>query len=184
MIGTIYTTDPAEIKFLQCDPAKPRILSFDGCNLKISEGTKTLETIPLCSLNIPQESCGGSIKKSITIQPNSNYTLVSPEIADNSGFVQMILVKIKYLYGTEPGDMWIQFEYKGWQGIINNFMILTGRTPGNGWDMNDISGIIPASPFDPHGNPDPGSPDLSFGGILFTNPSLVNPVQLDILIFN
>jgi hypothetical protein len=67
-------------------------------------------------------------------------------------------------------------------------MILTGRTqaeiPWQGWDLGYYSNT-PSSPvFSPHTYPPITSPDLLFGGIMFSNPSNTYNTELEIFVFN
>jgi hypothetical protein len=66
-------------------------------------------------------------------------------------------------------------------------MILTGRTkpdvPWQGWDLSYYSNNPPNPPFSPTIYPPISSPDNTFGGIMFTNPSTYD-VDLEIFIFN
>lgn len=193
MIGKIYTTDPRLIKFIDCPPTKARIISFEGCDLKIREGSNTISEISFCDLSLNQSdslpgsdgpgTCGGFVKKSIVIPTNSNFILTAPEIAGDNGEVQFIIIKVKYPTSIPASERYITFEYKGWVGPIENMMILSGRAYTNGWDMTDYSSNIPAPPFSPSIQPTPASPDINFGGILLSNPLLEN-VQVEIMLFN
>jgi hypothetical protein len=190
MIGNINSTDPRYIKYLNCSPTKQRIVSFQGCDLTIREGSSTVSSISLCDLSLNKadafpgfDGCGGFIKKSIVIPPNGNKTITAPEIVGSNGQVQMLIFKVKYPGSIVGADRYITFEYKGWIGPIETLMILSGRALNNGWDMTPYSSNISQNNFSPAIQPTPTSPDISFGGFLLSNPQIA-AVQVEIMIFN
>jgi hypothetical protein len=67
-------------------------------------------------------------------------------------------------------------------------MILTGRTqpeiPWQGWDLGYYSNNPPIPQFSPQPYPVIASPDLTFGGIMFSNPSNTYNTELEIFVFN
>lgn len=190
MIGNINSTDQRYIKYLECSPTKPRIVSFQGCDLEIREGSNIVSSISLCDLSMNKsdsfqgfDGCGGFIKKSIVLPPNGSKTVTSPEIVGSNGQVQMIIFKVKYPKNITISDRFITFEYKGWIGPIETIMVLSGRAINNGWDMTNYSGNITSPQFSPAIQPAPSSTDPSFGGFLLSNPSS-SSVQVEIMIFN
>ena len=190
MIGNINNTDPRYIKYLECSPTKQRIVSFQGCDLTIREGSNTTASISLCDLSLNKadafsgfDGCGGFIKKSIVLPGNGNKTITAPEIVGGSGQVQMLIFKVKYPISLRGADRYITFEYKGWIGPIETLMVLSGRALYNGWDMTQYSTNNSSPPFSPQIQPTPTSPDISFGGFLLSNPNEAD-VQVEIMIFN
>jgi len=69
MIKPVYTTNPVHIKYLDCNPAVYRRISFQSCNLDIKEGSNVLSTISLCDFKLESlgsselGGCGGSLKR-------------------------------------------------------------------------------------------------------------------------
>jgi len=193
MIKPVYTTDPQYIKYLDCNPGTYRKVVFQSCNLDIREGSSVLSTISLCDLKLESlgnselGGCGGSLKKNITLNGGYNYILTAPEIGQAQGEVQMIVVKVKYKKEQDPLDRYLTWEYKGNVYPLGSLMILTGRTepdvPWHGWDLSYYSNNPPSPHFSPAIYPPVTSPDSTFGGIMFTNPSTYE-VDLEILIFN
>lgn len=187
MIKPVYTTNTSYIKYLDCNPGVYRRAFFQSCNLDIKEGSNVLSTISLCDFKLEALECGGSLKKNIIIKGNKNYTLTAPEIGQQQGEVQMIVVKVKYDKKQDPEDRYITWEYKGNVYPLNTLMILTGRTkseePWQGWDLSYYSNNPPSPSFSPQIYPPVSSPDPTLGGILFSNPSNYE-VQLEIFIFN
>jgi len=193
MIKTVYTTDPQYIKYLDCNPGVYRRVGFQSCNLDIKEGSKILSSVSLCDFKLESlgnselGGCGGSSKKNITLTAGSNYILTAPEIGQAQGEVQMIVVKVKYKKEQKEEERYLTWEYKGNVYPINSLMFLTGRTkpdvPWQGWDLSYYSNNPPTPPFSPSIYPPISSPDNSFGGIMFTNPSTYD-VDLEIFIFN
>jgi len=194
MINKIYTTDQTKIKFLDCKPAVYRKVYFQSCNLDIREGSNILSTISLCDFKLESlgsselGGCGGSLKRSITIAPSGMYTLTAPEVGQAQGEVQMIVVKATYQKNHREEDRLVYWEYKGNTYPMHNLMILTGRTqaeiPWQGWDLGYYSNTPPSPVFSPHTYPPIASPDLSFGGIMFSNPSNTYNTELEIFVFN
>jgi hypothetical protein len=193
MIKPVYTTDPQYIKYLDCNPGVYRRVVFQSCNLDIREGSNVLSSVSLCDFKLESlgsgdlGGCGGSSKKNITLAGGANYTLTAPEVGQAQGEVQMIVVKVKYKKEQAEEDRYLTWEYKGNVYPINSLMILTGRTkpdvPWQGWDLSYYSNNPPAPPFSPTIYPPISSPDNTFGGIMFTNPSTYD-VDLEIFIFN
>lgn len=194
MIGKVYTTDQRYIEHLQCNPGVYRKAYFQSCNLDIKEGSNILSTISLCDFKLESlgsselGGCGGSLKKSVTLNPSGMYTLTSPEVGQAQGEVQMIVVKVKYQKEHPVEERYMNWEYKGGVYPIHNLMILTGRTepeiPWQGWDLSYYSNNPPSSNFSPQPYPPITSPNLNFGGILFSNPSSTYKTELEILVFN
>jgi len=194
MIKPVYTTNPVHIKYLDCNPAVYRRISFQSCNLDIKEGSNVLSTISLCDFKLESlgsselGGCGGSLKKNITLNASSTYILTASEIGQAQGEVQMIVVKAKYQKNHPEEDRLVYWEYKGNTYPIHNLMILTGRTqaetPWQGWDLGYYSNTPPSPVFSPHTYPPIASPDLSFGGIMFSNPSNTYNTELEIFVFN
>lgn len=194
MIKKVYTTDPKYIKYLDCNPGVSRRASFQSCNLDIREGANILSTISLCDFKLESlgsselGGCGGSLKKSIVLGPSDSYTLTAPEIGQAQGEVQMIVVKVKYLKDHPQEERYLNWEYKGEIYPIGGLMILTGRTqpdiPWQGWDLSYYTNNVPSPQFTPSPYPPITSPDLSFGGIMFSNPSDQYNTELEIFVFN
>jgi len=190
MIGSINSTDQRYIKYLNCSPTKQRVVSFQGCELTLSEGSSVLSSVSLCDLSLNKadafpgfDGCGGFIKKSIVLAANGNQIITAPEIVGSTGQVQMIIFKVKYPSSLVGADRYITFEYNGWVGPIETLMVLSGRALYNGWDMTNYSGNNPVPPFSPSIQPTPASPSISFGGFLLSNPNIA-AVQVEIMIFN
>lgn len=189
----IYTTNPTHIKYLDCNPAVYRRVVFQSCNLDIIEGSNVLSSTSFCDFkleslgNAELGGCGGSIKRFISLKGGYNYILTAPEIGQAQGEVQMIIVKVKYTEDQPPEERYLTWEYKGNVYPINSLMILTGRTepeiPWQGWDLSYYSNNPPSPTFSPAIYPSVTSPDMTFGGIMFSNPGTYD-VQLEILVFN
>lgn len=194
MIKTVYTTNQDYIKFLDCNPASYRKVYFQSCNLDVREGSSILSTVSLCDFKLESlgsselGGCGGSLKRSITLLSSSTYTLTAPEIGQAQGEVQMIVVKVKYQKEHPDEERYLNWEYKGSIYPIKNLMILTGRTepdvPWQGWDLSYYSNNPPNPSFSPQPYPPITSPSLSFGGIMFSNPSDKYKTELEIFVFN
>lgn len=194
MIKPVYTTNPVYIKYLDCNPAVYRRVSFQSCNLDIKEGSNVLSLTSFCDFKLESlgssdlGGCGGSAKRFVTIAPQSNYTLTAPEVGQEQGEVQMIVVKVKYQKDHDPKDRYLTWEYKGNVYPINSLMVLTGRTepgiPWQGWDLSYYSNNPPAPGFSPSIFPPVASPDFNFGGIMFSNPNETHEVEMEIFIFN
>jgi hypothetical protein len=193
-MGTIYRTDPKYIKYLDCNPSVDRRIFFQTCNLGIKEGAKILQTSSLCDFtleslgNSEMGGCGGTLKRGAKISPSSNYVLTATEIGQEQGEVQMIVVKVKYEKSHPVEERYMNWEYKGNVYPINTLMVLTGRTkpdtPWQGWDLSNYTNNPIPMDISPNIYPQIGSPDLSFGGIMFTNPSDKYTTELEIFIFN
>jgi hypothetical protein len=194
MIKTVYTTDQRYIKHLDCNPGVYRKVYFQSCNLDIREGSNILSSISLCDFkleslgNSEMGGCGGSLKRSVKLSPSSKYTLTAPEIGQAQGEVQMIVVKVKYEKDHPDEERYLTWEYKGGIYPINSLMVLTGRTeseiPWQGWDLSYYSNNPSSPSFSPHIYPPVTSPDISFGGIMFSNPSDSYSAELEIFVFN
>jgi hypothetical protein len=194
MIKPVYTTNPTYVKYLDCNPGVYRRLSFQSCNLDIKEGSNILAKVSLCDFKLESlgsvnlGGCGGSLKRTVTLKAASNYVLTAPEIGQEQGEVQMIVVKVKYDSKVDPKDRYLTWEYKGNVYPINSMMFLTGRTeagiPWQGWDLSYYSNNPPAPSFSPHIFPPVTSPDLNFGGIMFTNPNQSYDADIEIFVFN
>jgi hypothetical protein len=194
MIKPVYTTNPVYIKYLDCNPAVYRRIGFQSCNLDIKEGSNVLSTISLCDFKLESlgnsdlGGCGGSLKKNVTLNSSSTYTLTASEIGQAQGEVQMIVVKVTYQKNHLDEDRLIYWEYKGNTYPLKDLMILTGRTqpeiPWQGWDLGYYSNNPPIPPFSPQVYPVIASPDLTFGGIMFSNPSNTYNTELEIFVFN
>lgn len=187
-----YNSDFKYIKYLDCHPPRSLAISFKDCDLIIREGMDTLESVSLCDFkleglindeNLPNSR--SAIKK-IILKPNEEYTLVSPEIGQQQGEVQMIIVKVTYLFEHEESDRYITWKYKNETYPLGELMILTGRTKLNetwkGWDLSYYSSTSNIS-FNPPFNPPVSQPDLNEGGIIFKNITQHN-VDIEIFIFN
>ena len=191
MIGKIYTTDPLKIKGLDCNPAVNRKIVFQSCNLDLKEGSKILVQSSLCDFKLEGAGdslgCGGSLKKNITIKANSNSVITAPEIGQTQGEVQMITIKVKYQKDHPDNDRYLTWEYKGEVYPLGSLMILTGRTlsdqPWQGWDLSNYKNITSPPYYSPQMNPQVTEKDMSFGGIMVTNPTNYD-VDLEILILN
>ena len=194
MIKTVYTTNQDYIKFLDCNPGVYRRVAFQSCNLDIKQGSNVLSTISLCDFKLESlgsgdlGGCGGSLKRSVTLKASSNYILTAPEVGQEQGEVQLIIIKVKYDSKIEPIDRYLTWEYKGNVYPINSMMALTGRTepgiPWQGWDLSYYSNNPPLPDFSPQIFPPVASPDLTFGGIMFTNPNQYYDTELEIFVFN
>lgn len=194
MIKPVYTTNQNNIKYLDCNPGVYRKAFFQSCNLDIKEGSNVLSTISLCDFKLESlgsselGGCGGSLKKTVTINPLGMYTLTSPEIGQAQGEVQMIVIKVKYEKNHPSEERYMNWEYKGGVYPVNSLMVLTGRTepeiPWQGWDLSYYSNNQPNPQFSPHPYPPITSPSLNFGGILFSNPSPKYKTELEIFVFN
>lgn len=194
MIKKVYTTNPIYIQNLDCNPGVYRRVFFQSCNLGIKEGANILSSVSLCDFKLESlgsgdlGGCGGSSKKSIVIAPDSSFTLTAPEVGQEQGEVQLIVVKVKYQKDQLQEKRYLTWEYKGKIYPLGALMVLTGRTkPGQawqGWDLSYFSNNPPSPSFSPHIFPPISSPDLTFGGILFSNPDVRYPVELEIFIFN
>lgn len=193
MINSVYVTNPKYVKYLDCDSGSNRRVRFETCNLSIVEGAKILQTMSLCDFSLESlggdenGGCGGSGSRIATVPANGNYTLVAPEIGQEQGEVQLIGIKVKYHKEHPMEDQYLTWEYKGKVYPLGSMMFLTGRTkpgePWQGWDLSHYS-YPPTSPdFSPQIYPPLSNPDLSFGGILFSNPNRYD-VELEIIIFN
>jgi len=162
--------------------------------LDVREGSNILSSVSLCDFKLESlgsselGGCGGSLKRSITLSPSSTYTLTAPEIGQAQGEVQMIVVKVKYQKDHPDEERYLNWEYKGSVYPIKNLMILTGRTepdiPWQGWDLSYYSNNPPNPSFSPQPYPPITSPSLSFGGIMFSNPSDKYKTELEIFVFN
>ena len=193
MIKPVYTTNPQYIKYLDCNPGVYKRVVFQSCNLDIREGSSVLNQVSLCDFNLQSlgsselGGCGGVAKKSVMIKTQSNYILTAPEVGQAQGEVQLIVVKAKYDTKQDPATRFLTWEYKGNVYPMNTLMVLTGRTeaeiPWQGWDLSYYSNNPPAPQFSPHVYPTLSSPDLTFGGIMFTNPGGYS-VDLEIFVFN
>ena len=194
MIGKVYTTDQRYIKHLECNPSVYRRVYFQSCNLDVRDGANILSSVSLCDFKLESlgssemGGCGGSLKKSITLGPNINYTLNAPEIGQAQGEVHMIVVNVKYQKDCPDDQRFLTWEYKGETYPIRSLMILTGRTepeiPWQGWDLSYYSNNPPNPGFSPHIYPTPASPNLSFGGIMFSNINDTYSMELEIFVFN
>ena len=194
MIGKVYTTDQRYIEHLDCNPAVYRRVYFQSCNLDIKQGSSILSSVSLCDFKLESlgsselGGCGGSLKRSVTLSPSSNYTLTAPEIGQAQGEVQMIVVKVRYQKEHPEEERFLTWEYKGQTYPIRSLMVLTGRTeaeiPWQGWDLSYYSNNPPTPDFSPAPYPVISSPNLSFGGIMFSNPSETYNTELEIFIFN
>jgi len=194
MINTVYTTDQGYIKYLNCDQGVNRRIIFQTCNLSVIEGANTLQSLSLCDFSLPSLSggenggCGGSATRKVTIQKSGAYTLTAPEVGQEQGEVQLIAVKVKYDKDHPLDDQFLFWEYKGSVYPLGKLMVLTGVTkssePWYGWDLSYYSNNPPNPDFSPQPFPPIASPDLNFGGILFSNPSTTYDVDLEIMIFN
>ena len=194
MIGQINTTNPVYIKHLNCNPETYKRVVFQSCNLDIREGAAVIDTVSLCDFNLPSlgsgelGGCGGSAKKNFILKPQVNYTLTAPEIGQEQGEGQLIIVKVKYDKEQPQEERYLTWEYKGQVYPINTLMVLSGRTqasvPWHGWDLSYYSNNPPSPGFSPQIFPPITSPDLTFGGILFHNPSPTYSVEIEILIMN
>ena len=194
MINKVYTTDSRNIKYLECNPAVYRKAYFQSCNLDIREGSNILSTISLCDFKLESlgsselGGCGGSLKRSITIAPSGMYTLTAPEVGQAQGEVQMIVIKVKYEKNHPSEERYMNWEYKGGVYPIHTLMVLTGRTDPEtswqGWDLSYYSENPPVPNFSPQPYPPISSPSLTFGGILFSNPSPTYKTELEIFVFN
>jgi hypothetical protein len=194
MIEKVYTTNPIHIKNLECNPSSYKKVYFQSCNLDIKQGSNIISSISLCDFKLESlgsselGGCGGSLKKSVTLSPVSNYILTSPEIGQAQGEVQMIVVKVKYQKNHPEKERFLTWEYKGQIYPIKNLMVLTGRTkseiPWQGWDLSYYSNNSPINSFSPSIYPNVSSPDSSFGGIMFSNTSDTYSTDLEIFIFN
>lgn len=193
-MGTIYRTNPQYIKYLDCNRSVDRKVFFQTCNLGIKEGSSILTTASLCDFqleslgNSEMGGCGGSLKRNAIVPVSGNYVLTAPEVGQEQGEVQMIVVKVKYNKDIPSEDRYLNWEYKGSVYPIGSLMVLTGRTkPGEtwkGWDLSSYSNNITSPQFTPSPYPSITSPDLSFGGIMFTNPNDKYNAELEIFIFN
>jgi hypothetical protein len=194
MIKKVYTTDPKYIKYLDCNPGVFRRVSFQSCNLNITEGSNVLSSVSFCDFKLESlgssemGGCGGSLKKSVILPALESYTLTAPEIGQAQGEVQMIVVKVKYLKDHPVEERYLNWEYKGEIYPIKDLMILTGRTkpdvPWYGWDLSYYSNTPTSPEFNPPVYPPVTSPDLLFGGIMFSNPSEEYNTELEIFILN
>ena len=194
MIKPIYTTNPVYIKYLDCNPAVYRKVSFQSCNLDIKEGTNVLSVTSLCDFKLESlgsselGGCGGSLKKNVTLNASGTYTLTASEIGQAQGEVQMIVAKVTYQKNHPVEDQLVYWEYKGNVYPLNSLMILTGRTqaeiPWQGWDLGYYSNNPPNPTFSPEIFPQISSPDLTFGGIMFSNPDDTYNIELEIFVFN
>lgn len=194
MIKKVYTTNPKFIEHLDCNPGVYRRVYFQSCNLDIREGSNILSTVSLCDFKLESlgsselGGCGGSLKKNITINKSSTYILTASEIGQAQGEVQMIVVKVKYDKDHPEEERYLNWEYKGSIYPINTLMVLTGRTeaeiPWQGWDLGYYSDNPPTPSFSPQPYPTITSPNLSFGGIMFSNPNDTYNVELEIFVFN
>lgn len=194
MIKPIYTTNPVNIKYLDCNPAVYRRVNFQSCNLVIKEGSNILSTTSLCDFKLESlgsselGGCGGSLKKNVILSASNTYTLTASEIGQAQGEVQMIVVKATYQKDHPVEDRLIYWEYKGNVYPLNNLMILTGRTQAEiawqGWDLGYYSNNPPSPMFSPQIFPQISSPDLTFGGIMFSNPNDTYNIELEIFVFN
>jgi hypothetical protein len=194
MIGKVYTTDQRYVEHLDCNPAVYKRVYFQSCNLDIKQGSSILSTVSLCDFKLESlgsselGGCGGSVKKSITLGPSSNYTLTAPEIGQAQGEVQMIVVKVKYEKDHPDNEKFLTWEYKGETYPIRSLMVLTGRTDAEiswqGWDLSYYSNNPPTPIFSPHLYPVVSSPNLSFGGIMFSNLNDTYSTELEIFVFN
>jgi hypothetical protein len=193
MINNVYVTNPKYVKYLDCNSGSNRKIGFETCKISVIEGPNILQTISLCDFTLESlegdenGGCGGSATRIVTLTSNGNYTLVAPEVGQEQGEVQMIAVKVKYKKNHPTEDRYLTWEYKGKIYPLGSMMFLTGRTKPNeswyGWDLSNYS-YPPTSPdFSPQIFPPASSPDLSFGGILFSNPNMYD-VELEIMIFN
>lgn len=193
-MGNIYRTDPLYIKYLDCKPKVDKKLFFQTCNIGIKEGASLLTSISLCDTQLESlgnselGGCGGSLKRSVTINPSSNYILTASEVGQEQGEVQMIVVKVKYEKEHPLPERYLTWEYKGSVYPINTLMVLSGRTQNNtawhGWDLSSYTNDSSSPQFTPSPYPQITSPDLSFGGIMFSNPSSKYNTELEIFIFN
>lgn len=194
MIGKVYTTDQKYVKYLECNPSVYRRVYFQSCNLDVKEGSNILTSVSLCDFKLESlgsselGGCGGSGKKTATLGPLGTYTLTAPEIGQAQGEVQMIIVKVKYEKSWVEEERYLNWEYKGNVYPLHTLMILTGRTeaeiPWQGWDLSYYSNNPPSPDFSPQPYPVITSPNLSFGGILFSNPNDLKSAELEIFIFN
>lgn len=194
MIKPVFSTNSANIKFLDCNPAVYRKVVFQSCNLSIKEGSNILSNISLCDFKLEGlESyelggCSGSLKKNVLINSQSTFTLTASEIGQAQGEVQMVVVKANYQKNHPENERLIYWEYKGNVYPLNKLMILTGRTQAeiawHGWDLGYYSNNPPIPLFSPNIFPNISSPNLSFGGIMFSNQNTNYNVELEIFIFN
>lgn len=189
MTGKVYPTNSL-IKGLDCNAPAGRKVTFQSCNLDIKEGSKILIQVPLCDFKlegIGEAGCGGSLKRALTIKANSSQIITAPEIGQAQGEVQMITIKVKYQTAHPEADRYLTWEYKGSIYPIGTLMILTGRTlgdqPWQGWDLSNYTETLPSPAYSPQLNPVITSPDMSFGGIMITNPNIYD-VDIEILILN
>lgn len=193
MIQTVYTTDSSKIKYLDCNPASYKKVVFQSCNLDIRDGSNVLVQVPLCDFKLESigssemGGCGGTLKRRVTIQANGNFILTAPEVGQEQGEVQFIIIKVAYTKNAPEEEKYLLWEYKGNVYPVGPLMVLSGRTqpgiPYQGWDLGYYSNNPPDPSFSPTIFPSVTSPDLTFGGILFTNPG-GSPVELEIFVFN
>jgi len=194
MIKPVYTTDQKYVKYLDCNPGVYRRVYFQSCNLDIKEGANILSSVSLCDFKLESlgsselGGCGGSLKRSATLSSLGTYTLTAPEVGQAQGEVQMIVVKVKYQNAHPEEERYLNWEYKGNVYPLHTLMVLTGRTepeiPWQGWDLSYYSNNPPSPDFSPQPYPVIASPNLSFGGILFSNPSDTYSIELEIFVFN
>lgn len=184
----ILSTDPRNIKYLDCNPEKQKKIVFEGSSLKILMGSQVLDTVDMSSLFHPASINGGNFRKRIYIPSDGSYNLYGGNIAQDQGEVSLIVIRVKYDKSIPEGDRVIYWEYKGNIFPCNNLMFLTGKTldsdPHKGWDLEPYNAdVSPAPVFSPSLDPQPTSPDLSLGGIKISNPTL-KEVELEILVMN
>lgn len=189
MIGKVYPTNSL-IKGLDCNPATSRKVMFQACNLDLKEGSKVLVQVPLCDFKVEglgEAGCGGSLKRALTVKANSSQIITAPEIGQAQGEVQMITIKVKYQTAHPATERYLTWEYKGSVYPLGNLMILTGRTlgsqPWQGWDLSNYTENPTSPAYSPALHPIVTSPDMSFGGIMITNPNIYD-VDIEILILN
>jgi len=193
-MGQIYRTNPLYIKYLDCNRSVDRKIFFQTCNIGIKEGSNILSSVSLCDFQLESlgsselGGCGGSLKRNAIVPPSGNYVLISPEVGQEHGEVQMIVIKVKYDKNLPQEERYLNWEYKGSVYPISSLMVLTGRTKSgeswNGWDLSSYTNNITSPQFTPSPFPAITSPDLSFGGIMFSNPNEKYNAELEIFIFN
>ena len=184
----VLSTDPRDIKYVDCNPEKQKRIVFEGAFLKIVMGSNVLDTVDMSSLFHPASINGGNFKKRIYIPSNGSYDLYGGNIAQDQGEVSMIIIRVKYDKSISETDRVIYWEYKGNIFPCKNLMFLTGKTldsiPHQGWDLEPYAAdVSPAPVFSPVLDPQPTSPNPLLGGIKINNPTL-KEVELEILVMN
>ena len=155
------------------DPQKIKIV---GESLKVFKQAETVESLNLSSFFHFLQNFSEYQKQTFVIAPRTTINLDPSSFSSTNGEVSLILTRAYYLpEAVNVEDRILFWDYKGnTRNPMGQFMILTGAVKNGsswyGWDIN---------PFGTYDHSD--DPNISLGGISFTNPTELN-VKITILV--